>query len=33
MIRNKKKFFTGLVMLAGFIVILGVLFSPVFWKD
>jgi len=30
MIRNRKKFFTGLSMLAGFAVILGVLFSPVF---
>jgi hypothetical protein len=30
MIRNKRKFFTGLVMLAGFAVILTGLFSPVF---
>lgn len=30
MIRNKRKFCTGLAMLAGFAVILGVLFSPVF---
>lgn len=30
MIAHKKKFFTGLGMLAGFIVILGIVFSPVF---
>jgi hypothetical protein len=30
MITHKKKFYTGLGMLAGFAVILGILFSPVF---
>ena len=30
MIRNKKKFYTGVALLAGFAIILGILFSPVF---
>lgn len=30
MIRNKKKFYTGVALLAGFAFILGILFSPVF---
>ncbi len=30
MIAHKKRFFTGLGMMAGFVVILGIIFSPVF---
>lgn len=30
MIRNKKKFYAGIVLLAGFVVVLGTLFSPIF---
>lgn len=30
MIRNRRKFYTGIALLAGFMVILGILFSPIF---